>query len=84
MPVPELDVLLPANPASDAEDYFVLSNAHVVYESNGKPASLLSAYADVPLRVEGRLEPLGRGMARCCTSSPQKTPQPAALKMEVC
>ncbi|KAL1604997.1 hypothetical protein SLS60_004540 [Paraconiothyrium brasiliense] len=58
MPVPELEVLIPTNPASDSEDYFVLSNAHVVYESNGKPASLLSAYADVLLRVEGHLEPL--------------------------
>lgn len=67
MPVPELDVLIPKNSASDSEDYFVLSNAHVVYESNGKPASLLSAYADVPLRVEGRLGTPDRSLARCCT-----------------
>lgn len=68
MPVPELDVLIPANPAIDSEDYFVLSNAHVVYESNGKPASLLSAYADVPLRVEGRLEAPDRHLTKCCAS----------------
>ncbi|KAJ4355583.1 uncharacterized protein N0V89_003603 [Didymosphaeria variabile] len=72
MPVPELEVLKPANPASDSEDYFVLSNAHVVYESNGKPASLLSAYADVLLRVEGRLEPLDRSMTRCLVKKPYK------------
>ncbi|KAK7180319.1 hypothetical protein DPSP01_011996 [Paraphaeosphaeria sporulosa] len=72
MPVPELDVLRPTNPASDSEDYFVLSNACVVHESNGKPASLLSAYADVPLRVEGRLEPPHRSMARCLVKRPYK------------
>ncbi|KAF2439188.1 hypothetical protein P171DRAFT_436520 [Karstenula rhodostoma CBS 690.94] len=72
MPVPELDVLVPTNPASDSEDYFVLSNAHVVYESNGKPASLLSAYADVPLRVQGRLEPPHRSMTRCLVKKPYK------------
>lgn len=65
MSTPELDVLLPADANSESDDYFVLSNAHVVYESNGKPASLLSAYADVPLRVQGRLEPPSRSLAKC-------------------
>lgn len=69
MPTPELDVLLPAETNSETDDYFVLTNAHVVYESNGKPASLLSAYADVPLRVEGRLEPPSRSLTKCCKFS---------------
>lgn len=83
MPVTELDVLKPANPASDSEDYFVLSNAYVVYESNGKPASLLSAYADVTLRVHGRLEPPDRSMARCCTFSRSQPRSPASSKTQV-
>lgn len=65
---PELDVLLPADENNESEDYFVLSNAHVFYESNGKPASLLSAYADVRLRVEGRLEAPDRNLAKRRTS----------------
>ena len=65
MPIPELDVLLPADANTDSDDFFELSNAHVVYESDGKPANLLSAYADVPLRVEGRLEPLNRNLTSC-------------------
>jgi len=59
MPTPETDVLKPVDPSitdSDKWEIFVLSNAQVVYESNGKPASLLAAYADTPLRVEGRLQ----------------------------
>jgi len=59
MPTPELDILKPIDPSiTNSDDYeiFRLSNATVVYSSNGKPASLLSAYADTPLRVEGRLE----------------------------
>jgi hypothetical protein len=69
MPTPELDVLLPAETNRESDDYFVLTNAHVVYESNGKPASLLSAYADVPLRVEGWLEPPSRTLTKCCKFS---------------
>jgi hypothetical protein len=30
----------------------------------GKPASLLAAFADTPLRVEGRLESLDRGQVK--------------------
>lgn len=65
MPVPELDVVIPIDSADDPDDWFVLCDAHVVYEDNGKPASLLSAYADTPLRVEGRLELL-RGQSKYC------------------
>ncbi|PSN65977.1 hypothetical protein BS50DRAFT_588765 [Corynespora cassiicola Philippines] len=55
----ELEVLKPIDPSiSDPDEYeiFLLKEAQVVYEKNGKPASLLAAYADIPLRVEGRLE----------------------------
>ncbi|KAF1970635.1 hypothetical protein BU23DRAFT_600770 [Bimuria novae-zelandiae CBS 107.79] len=72
MAVPELDILLPADANSDSEDYFVLSNAQVVYEANGKPASLLSAYADVPLRVEGRLDPPNRSLNTCLVKKPYR------------
>lgn len=65
MPTPELDVLLPTEISSDSDEYFELSNVHV-YGSNGKAASLLSAYADVPLRVEGRLEPPSRNLTKFC------------------
>ncbi|KAF2999681.1 hypothetical protein E8E13_002085 [Curvularia kusanoi] len=57
MPSPETDVLKPRE-ASLHEDHwaeFVLSDASVVYESNGKPASLLLAFPDTPLKVQGRL-----------------------------
>jgi len=67
MPTPEGDVLKPVDSSitdSDEWEIFVLSNAQVVYESNGKPASLLSAYTDTPLRVRGRLEPPGRGQVK--------------------
>lgn len=63
MPTPEGDVLKPIDPSiTDSNEWesFILSHAHVVYESNGRPASLLSAYADTPLRVQGRLEPPDR------------------------
>lgn len=69
MPTFEGEVLKPANPSiTNSDDWaiFVLSDAHVVYESNGKPASLLSAFADTPLRVEGRLLQPGREEAKQC------------------
>lgn len=71
MPTPEGDVLKPVDPSitePDNWEIFVLSNAQVVYESNGKPASLLSAYSDTPLRVQGQLEPPGRGQSKYRTS----------------
>ncbi|KAG9197516.1 hypothetical protein G6514_001510 [Epicoccum nigrum] len=57
MPVPETEVLKPRE-ASLHENHwaeFVLSDASVVYESDGRPASLLLAFPDTPLRVQGRL-----------------------------
>lgn len=59
MPTLELDVLKPIDPSIEhSDDYpeFALGNVQVFYASNGKPTSLLSAYADTPLRVQGRLE----------------------------
>jgi hypothetical protein len=67
MPTPEGDVLLPADSSiTDQNNWeiFTLSNAQVVYENNGRPASLLVAYADTPLRVQGRLEAPGRGQLK--------------------
>ncbi|KAF2681407.1 hypothetical protein K458DRAFT_444652 [Lentithecium fluviatile CBS 122367] len=75
MLTPELEVLKPIGPSiSHADDYeiFALSNAQVVYQSNGKPASLLAAYADTPLRVEGRLESLDRGQLKYLVKKPFK------------
>lgn len=69
MLTPELEILKPIDPSiyhSDDYEIFTLSNAHVVYERNGKPANLLSAYGDTPLKVEGRLEPLDRGQLEYC------------------
>ncbi|KAJ4320113.1 hypothetical protein N0V94_003583 [Neodidymelliopsis sp. IMI 364377] len=58
MPTPESDILKPIEPSQDEDQWteFILSNASVVHESNGKPANLLLAYADTPLRITGRLE----------------------------
>jgi hypothetical protein len=67
MPTPESEILKPldaTNTNSDDWEIFVLSDARVVFESNGKPASLLAAYADTPLRVEGRLETLERSQLK--------------------
>jgi hypothetical protein len=67
MPTSEAEILRPveaSNTNSDDWEIFVLSDAHIVYESNGKPASLLAAYADTPLRVEGRLETPGRSQLK--------------------
>lgn len=64
MLTPELDVLKPIDPsiAHSEDDYeiFILTDARVFY-SNGRPANLLVAYADTPLRVEGHLEKDGVG-----------------------
>ncbi|KAL6703523.1 hypothetical protein ACN47E_009548 [Coniothyrium glycines] len=75
MPISEADVLRPVDPAiSDSNDWeiFVLSDAQVVYESNGKPANLLVAYADTPLKVTGRLEPPVRHQLKCLLKKPFK------------
>lgn len=67
MPVPEADILKAVDPSitdSDDWDIFILSEARISYESNGKPANLLVAYADTPLRVEGRLETPERGQLK--------------------
>lgn len=72
MSVPELQILKPIDPSiTSPDDYeiFVLNNAQVVYESNGKLANLLLAYADTPMRVEGSLEPLDRSQTQCRESS---------------
>ncbi|KAF2873488.1 hypothetical protein BDV95DRAFT_617250 [Massariosphaeria phaeospora] len=71
----ELDILKPIDASiSNSDDYeiFTLSNAQVLLESNGKPASLLIAYADTPLRVEGRLEPPSRGQLKYLCKKPFK------------
>jgi hypothetical protein len=79
MPTPEAEILKPADPSiTDSDDWetFVLHDARVVYESNGKLANLLSAYADTPLRVEGRLEAPDRTQAKCRTSTRMALSQP--------
>jgi hypothetical protein len=50
---------------SDDWEIFTLSNAQVVYEENGKPASLLDAYADTPLKVVGTFA-ASRGQLKYC------------------
>jgi hypothetical protein len=58
MATPEEEVLRPIDPSiADSDDWpiFELDNASVAFESNGKPASLLEAYADTPLKVQGVL-----------------------------
>lgn len=67
MPVPESEVLQPldaSNTNSDDWEIFVLKDARITYESNGQPASLLAAYADTPLKVQGRLEMPERGQQK--------------------
>lgn len=69
MPDPESEILRPldaSNTNSDDWEIFILSDARIVFENNGKPASLLAAYADTPLRVEGRLESPGRSQLKYC------------------
>jgi hypothetical protein len=78
MVTPEADVLKPVDPSiTDSDDWqiFILNDARVVYESNGKLASLLSAYADTPLRVEGRLEAPDRNQTKYCMSMHMALPQ---------
>ncbi|KAF2653860.1 hypothetical protein K491DRAFT_602041 [Lophiostoma macrostomum CBS 122681] len=69
MLTPELHVLKPIDPSlSHSDDYeiFTISDAQVVYAGkHGGLASLLSAYSDTPLRVEGRLEAPDRSQLRC-------------------
>ncbi|KAI4919951.1 hypothetical protein J4E90_002090 [Alternaria incomplexa] len=75
MPTPESEILKPldaSNTNSDDWEIFVLSDARIVFESNGKPASLLAAYADTPLRVEGRLETPGRSQLKYLLKKPYK------------
>lgn len=72
MTIPESDVLKPVDPSitnSDDWEIFVLDDARVVHESNGKPANLLSAYADTPLKVQGTLKGPSRGQAKYCMSA---------------
>lgn len=67
MSVSESEILKPldaSNTNSDDWEIFVLNDARIVYESNGKPASLLAAYTDTPLKVEGRLETPGRSQVK--------------------
>ncbi|KAH7384226.1 hypothetical protein DE146DRAFT_218318 [Phaeosphaeria sp. MPI-PUGE-AT-0046c] len=74
MPVPEGDILKPAALSiSDSNKWeeFTLNNAHVVYESNGKPASLLLAYPDTPLKVVGTFAP-SRGQSKYLLDKPTK------------
>ncbi|UPX15050.1 uncharacterized protein EKO05_0005515 [Ascochyta rabiei] len=74
MHIPERDVLNPVGPSVSEDEWpeFVLSDASVVYESNGKPANLLLAYSDVPLRVQGRLQAPPRGHTDCLVKKPYK------------
>ncbi|KAF2259372.1 hypothetical protein CC78DRAFT_503303 [Lojkania enalia] len=82
MLTPELDILKPVDPSiSNPDDYeiFTLSDARVLYNSNGKPASLLAAYADTPLKVEGRLEQPDRQQAKYLVKKPYKP-----VEIEIC
>ncbi|CAN9280011.1 unnamed protein product [Alternaria alternata] len=75
MPDPESEILRPldvSNTNSDDWEIFILSDARIVFENNGKPASLLAAYADTPLRVEGRLESPGRSQLKYFLKKPYK------------
>ena len=69
MLTPELQVLKPIDSSiSNSDDYeiFILSNARVYYTANGKPANLLVAHVDTPLRVEGRLENPDKSQQKYC------------------
>jgi hypothetical protein len=75
-PVSELSILKPIDPAiaksDDDFEIYTLTNAQVFYTNGrqaGRHASLLDAYADTPLRVEGRLENLERGKNKFCEIS---------------
>ncbi|ORY17055.1 hypothetical protein BCR34DRAFT_506208 [Clohesyomyces aquaticus] len=74
-PMPELSVLKPLDPSiTNEDDYpdFPLSEVRVVCASNGQPASLLAAYADTPLIVEGRLGAPKRENGRYLIKKPFK------------
>ncbi|KAH3950857.1 hypothetical protein HBI81_085710 [Parastagonospora nodorum] len=74
MPTPEGNVLKPIDPSaasSDDWEIFILNNAQVVHEKNGKPVSLLAAYADTPLKVTGTFTP-GRGQSKYLLSKSKK------------
>ncbi|OCL01732.1 hypothetical protein AOQ84DRAFT_383421 [Glonium stellatum] len=63
MLTPELDILKPIDPSitdSDLWQQYVLSGVQVYNAKTREPASLLDAYADTPVTVEGRLEPPDR------------------------
>ncbi|KAF2734473.1 hypothetical protein EJ04DRAFT_466552 [Polyplosphaeria fusca] len=75
MPVNESQVLKPINPTiTNSDDYeiFSLRDARVVHSGNGKLANLLDAYADKPLRVEGKLGPPDKSQQRCLLKKPFK------------
>ncbi|KAG9190964.1 hypothetical protein G6011_09052 [Alternaria panax] len=75
MPTPESEILRPldaSNTNSDDWEIFVLSDARIVFESNGKPASLLAAYADTPLKVQGRLDIPARNQLKYLLKKPYK------------
>ncbi|KAF2189092.1 hypothetical protein K469DRAFT_564168 [Zopfia rhizophila CBS 207.26] len=75
MLTPELDVLKPINPSiTNSDDYeiYTLSNAQVFHASNGRLANLLSAYADTPLRVEGKLDPPDRSQQKYLVRKPYR------------
>ncbi|KAJ4983249.1 defective in methylation-7 protein [Stagonosporopsis vannaccii] len=74
MPVFESEVLKPREPSLAEDDWaeFVLSDASVGHESNGKPANLLLAYADTPLKVQGRLEAPSREHSHYVLQKPFK------------
>ncbi|KAF2111359.1 hypothetical protein BDV96DRAFT_582045 [Lophiotrema nucula] len=79
MPTPESEALKPIDPSiSNPDDYeiYTLSDARVVYARSGNggkkgaEASLLAAYADCPLRVEGRLERVERHQGKLLLKKP--------------
>ena len=63
MLTPELDILKPIDPSindSDLWQQYVLSNVQIYDAETRQLASLLDAYADTPVIVEGKLEPPDR------------------------
>lgn len=68
MSVLETDVLQPREPSLHEDEWadFPLSNVSVVFDKTDKPASLLAAYANRPLTVQGRLETPERRHAHHC------------------
>ncbi|KAF1357371.1 hypothetical protein EJ07DRAFT_167561 [Lizonia empirigonia] len=74
MPITESDVLKPADPSLHVDERaeFLVTDASFVYESNGKPANLLVAYADTPLKLQGRLETPRRQHSHYLLQKPYK------------